>query len=145
MATKSSCHPLLWTGLVSSATKCSTPGPSKAPLSLEVLIIACKCACMHAVCAVSFLCTVAASLHIEYPMLFKVSNNATGNTTHCGVLEFIAQEGHVYLPRWVSSSTGMSSVYNSELTTPQQQWHTLLASPPKLLCWSLLTCRKYIC
>lgn len=44
----------------------------------------------------------AASLHIEYPMLFKVSNNSTGRTTHCGVLEFIAQEGHVYLPRWVS-------------------------------------------
>eukprot|EP00775_Hariotina_reticulata_P002575 gene2575-2877_t len=42
-----------------------------------------------------------ASLHIEYPMLFKVANNATGRTTHCGVLEFIAQEGHVYLPRWM--------------------------------------------
>lgn len=34
-------------------------------------------------------------------MLFKVSNNSTGRSTHCGVLEFIAQEGHVYLPRWV--------------------------------------------
>lgn len=44
----------------------------------------------------------AASLHIEYPMLFKVVNNGTGRSTHCGVLEFIAQEGHVYLPRWVS-------------------------------------------
>ena len=43
----------------------------------------------------------AASLHIEYPMLFKVENAATGRTTHCGVLEFIAEEGHVYLPRWV--------------------------------------------
>lgn len=37
-------------------------------------------------------------------MLFKVVNNATGRSTHCGVLEFIAQEGHVYLPRWVSRS-----------------------------------------
>jgi ubiquitin fusion degradation protein 1 len=35
-------------------------------------------------------------------MLFKVENGATGRFTHCGVLEFIAQEGHVYLPRWVS-------------------------------------------
>lgn len=42
-----------------------------------------------------------ASLHIEYPMLFKVENGATGRCTHCGVLEFIAQEGHVYLPRWM--------------------------------------------
>ncbi len=43
----------------------------------------------------------AASLHIEYPMLFRASNTAAGRTTHCGVLEFVAQEGHVYLPRWV--------------------------------------------
>ncbi|KAI8473018.1 MAG: ubiquitin fusion degradation protein UFD1-domain-containing protein [Monoraphidium minutum] len=42
-----------------------------------------------------------ASLHIEYPMLFKVENGSTGRSTHCGVLEFIAQEGHVYLPRWM--------------------------------------------
>ena len=43
----------------------------------------------------------AASLHIEYPMLFKVDNRKTGRSTHCGVLEFIADEGHVYLPYWV--------------------------------------------
>ena len=44
----------------------------------------------------------AASLNIEYPMLFKVENRKTGRSTHCGVLEFIADEGHVYLPYWVS-------------------------------------------
>lgn len=42
-------------------------------------------------------------------MLFKVANNATGRSTHCGVLEFIAQEGHVYLPRWVRASTARAS------------------------------------
>ena len=34
-------------------------------------------------------------------MLFSVTNRATGGTTHCGVLEFIADEGHVYMPYWV--------------------------------------------
>lgn len=34
-------------------------------------------------------------------MLFKVENRKTGRSTHCGVLEFIADEGHVYLPYWV--------------------------------------------
>ena len=34
-------------------------------------------------------------------MLFKVENPTTGRHTHCGVLEFVAQEGHAYLPRWV--------------------------------------------
>ena len=40
-------------------------------------------------------------MHVEYPMLFSVTNRATGGTTHCGVLEFIADEGHVYMPYWV--------------------------------------------
>ena len=34
-------------------------------------------------------------------MLFSVTNRATGGSTHCGVLEFIADEGHVYMPYWV--------------------------------------------
>lgn len=46
----------------------------------------------------------AASLNIEYPMLFKVENRKTGRSTHCGVLEFIADEGHMYLPYWVSDA-----------------------------------------
>ena len=41
------------------------------------------------------------SLHIDYPMLFKVENQASGRTTHCGVLEFTADEGRVYLPFWM--------------------------------------------
>jgi hypothetical protein len=36
-------------------------------------------------------------------MLFKVENSATGRFTHCGVLEFVADEGMVYLPHWVST------------------------------------------
>jgi hypothetical protein len=34
-------------------------------------------------------------------MLFKVENTTTGRFTHCGVLEFVADEGMVYLPHWV--------------------------------------------
>ena len=46
-------------------------------------------------------CWLAASLHIEYPMLFKVENPKEGQITHCGVLEFIAEEGLLYMPYWV--------------------------------------------
>jgi ubiquitin fusion degradation protein 1 len=42
-----------------------------------------------------------ASLHIEYPMLFEVHNAAAERTSHCGVLEFIAEEGMIYMPYWV--------------------------------------------
>ncbi len=57
--------------------------------------------------------TDAASLNIEYPMLFKVENRKTGGSTHCGVLEFIADEGHVYLPYWVSDSQQKKQVQSS--------------------------------
>eukprot|EP00475_Leptophrys_vorax_P019860 TRINITY_DN27186_c0_g3_i2.p1 TRINITY_DN27186_c0_g3~~TRINITY_DN27186_c0_g3_i2.p1 ORF type:complete len:239 (+),score=27.60 TRINITY_DN27186_c0_g3_i2:365-1081(+) len=42
-----------------------------------------------------------ASLHIEYPMLFEVHNAAANRTSHCGVMEFVAEEGYVYMPYWM--------------------------------------------
>ncbi|KFM80562.1 Ubiquitin fusion degradation protein 1-like protein, partial [Stegodyphus mimosarum] len=34
-------------------------------------------------------------------MLFKLENKRTHRVTHCGVLEFVADEGKVYLPYWM--------------------------------------------
>ncbi|CAH9109319.1 unnamed protein product [Cuscuta epithymum] len=42
-----------------------------------------------------------ASLHIEYPMLFELHNAAAERVSHCGVLEFIAEEGMIYMPYWM--------------------------------------------
>ncbi|KAI8006581.1 Ubiquitin recognition factor in ER-associated degradation protein 1 [Camellia lanceoleosa] len=42
-----------------------------------------------------------ASLHIDYPMLFELRNAATECISHCGVLEFIAEEGMIYMPYWM--------------------------------------------
>lgn len=42
-------------------------------------------------------------LHISYPMLFELRNGAKQRVSHAGVLEFIAEEGRIYLPHWVSS------------------------------------------
>ena len=44
-------------------------------------------------------------------MLFEISNMREGRVSHCGVLEFVAEEGVVYLPYWVRCpppSTGRS-------------------------------------
>ncbi|KAK0508423.1 hypothetical protein JMJ35_009507 [Cladonia borealis] len=40
-------------------------------------------------------------LHITYPMLFELINGAKDTITHAGVLEFIAEEGKIYLPFWM--------------------------------------------
>jgi ubiquitin fusion degradation protein 1 len=44
-------------------------------------------------------------LHISYPMIFELINGAKDEKkTHAGVLEFIAEEGKIYLPYWVRVS-----------------------------------------
>lgn len=42
-----------------------------------------------------------ASLHIDYPMLFELRNASAERVSHCGVLEFIAEEGMIYMPYWM--------------------------------------------
>ncbi|KAA8549290.1 hypothetical protein F0562_000974 [Nyssa sinensis] len=42
-----------------------------------------------------------AYLQIDYPMLFRLSNPSAGRVSHCGVLEFIADEGLIYVPYWM--------------------------------------------
>lgn len=40
-------------------------------------------------------------LHITYPLQFKIQNRRLKRETHCGVLEFSADEGKCYLPYWM--------------------------------------------
>ncbi|XP_041017237.1 ubiquitin fusion degradation protein 1 homolog [Juglans microcarpa x Juglans regia] len=42
-----------------------------------------------------------ASLHIDYPMLIELRNDAAERISHYGVLEFIAEEGMIYMPYWM--------------------------------------------
>ena len=42
-----------------------------------------------------------ARLNISYPMLFELVNERDNRRTHCGVLEFVAEEGTCYFPYWL--------------------------------------------
>jgi len=42
-----------------------------------------------------------ARMNVEYPMLFEVQNCHADKKTHCGVLEFSAEEGWCYMPYWM--------------------------------------------
>eukprot|EP00850_Spirogloea_muscicola_P010040 SM000058S18470 [mRNA] locus=s58:27338:29962:- [translate_table: standard] len=42
-----------------------------------------------------------ASLRIDYPMLFEIHNPSVSRASHCGVLEFVADEGMIYMPYWM--------------------------------------------
>ena len=45
---------------------------------------------------------VLARMNIQYPMLFRLTNSANSTqSTHCGVLEFSAEEGKCYIPHWM--------------------------------------------
>jgi ubiquitin fusion degradation protein 1 len=41
-----------------------------------------------------------ARLQVDYPMLFRL-HAETNHSTHCGVLEFTAEEGSCYIPYWM--------------------------------------------
>mmetsp|Transcript_13154 Transcript_13154/g.37034 ORF Transcript_13154/g.37034 Transcript_13154/m.37034 type:complete len:342 (+) Transcript_13154:243-1268(+) len=49
-----------------------------------------------------------AMLHIDYPMLFKIENRKSAKTSNCGVLEFVADEGMVYMPYWMMQNLLLS-------------------------------------
>ena len=42
-----------------------------------------------------------AHMNVQYPMLFEIENNLVGKKSHCGVLEFSAEEGWCYMPHWM--------------------------------------------
>jgi ubiquitin fusion degradation protein 1 len=42
-----------------------------------------------------------ARLQVDYPMLFRLSSSVDNRMTHCGVLEFTADEGTCYIPFWM--------------------------------------------
>lgn len=46
-------------------------------------------------------------LHIRYPMLFELTNEAQNLKTHSGVLEFVAEEGRVYIPQWMMETLAL--------------------------------------
>ena len=50
-----------------------------------------------------------AHLEVSYPMMFEITNpRYLARQLHCGVLEFIAQEGMVYLPFWIMENMHLS-------------------------------------
>lgn len=60
-----------------------------------------------------------ARLNITFPMLFQVESRE-GRKTHCGVQEFIAEEGHANLPYWLMQNLlvaegGMITIRNANL------------------------------
>ncbi|CAD6239608.1 unnamed protein product [Miscanthus lutarioriparius] len=48
-----------------------------------------------------------ARLNIQYPMLFQIKNPSTERVTHCGVLEFVSDEGFIHMPSWLMAHLGV--------------------------------------
>jgi ubiquitin fusion degradation protein 1 len=44
---------------------------------------------------------ILARLQVDYPMLFQLQSGDKGTLTHCGVLEFTAEEGSCVIPFWM--------------------------------------------
>ena len=55
-----------------------------------------------------------ARMNVEYPMLFEISTASASKTTHCGVLEFSADEGCCYMPFWMMEN--LLVIYSSSFS-----------------------------
>lgn len=91
---------------------------------------------------------------LQYPMLFKLSNIENNVSTHCGVLEFIAEEGTFFAPTWMLEQLKVeagSFIKVESATLPvatfsrfqPQQTNFLDISNPKAVLENQL--RKYAC
>ncbi|KAJ9061302.1 ubiquitin fusion degradation protein [Entomophthora muscae] len=58
------------------------------------------------------------NLNITYPMLFELKAE-NEKFTHAGVLEFIAEEGRVYIPRWMMASLAIEKGAIIEVTNTE--------------------------
>merc|ERR1712159_904795 len=95
-----------------------------------------------------------AQLHIEYPMLFELIPHNGGKRLHCGVLEFVAQEGQMFIPFWMMENMHLEegdllTVRNASLEKgtyvkfrPQSKSFIELANPRAVL---ERTLPKYSC
>ena len=55
-----------------------------------------------------------ARLQVDYPMLFRLTQES-GQSTHCGVMEFTAEEGTCYIPFWMMQNLLLSEGGQVEL------------------------------
>lgn len=93
-------------------------------------------------------------MEVDYPMLFRISNDTLGRNTHCGVLEFTAEEGRCYMPFWMMQNlcimeNSLVTVKNVSLSTATfvkfraQSCDFLEISNPRAVLE--YTLRKYTC
>lgn len=97
---------------------------------------------------------ILAQLHIEYPMLFELIPHNGAKRLHCGVLEFVAEEGQMFVPFWMMENMQLEegdllTVRNASLEKgtyvkfrPQSKKFVELANPRAVL---ERTLAKYSC
>lgn len=64
-------------------------------------------------------------LNVDYPMLFQLTNSKKNRVSHAGVLEFVADEGKVYIPFWVSNMLHMQDLYHKSNAFVSFRWCTI--------------------
>lgn len=52
---------------------------------------------------------------VEFPMLFEIKNPTSGRVSHCGVFEFTAVEGMVFMPNWMVRNLKLREGDNVEI------------------------------
>lgn len=70
-------------------------------------------------------------LNMPLPMLFELSSKESQQSTHCGVLEFTADEGNIYLPQWMLRRLGASPGSQIEVSSTSLPLGTFVKIEPQ--------------
>lgn len=72
-------------------------------------------------------------LDLSWPLQFQLTNNTTEEptSTHCGVLEFTAEEGRVYLPLWMMQTLSLDEGDNVDIASVELQLGTYVKIQPQ--------------
>ena len=80
-------------------------------------------------------------------MLFEIHSPNSGRTSHCGVMEFVADEGQVYLPNWVRSAIRLPfppvDDNNDHKPLMRLALHVMFSPPGPLMHWLYIYANGY--
>ena len=70
------------------------------------------------------------SFNVSFPMMFEVRNDLAARASHYGVLEFTAEEGFVYMPRWMMQKLSLEEGGLVKLRLAELRTGTLMKLQP---------------
>ncbi|KDP24652.1 hypothetical protein JCGZ_25568 [Jatropha curcas] len=83
-------------------------------------------------------------MEVNHPMMFEIENKVFGRRSHCGVSEFTAEEGRVFLPNWLMQCMELKDGDTIDIRSRNLPHGTYLKLQPHSMDFLALPDPKYV-